>query len=863
MLMGKITNTSKTLLSTIIATTLILLSLPACRSLYLTFTEPLEIMGFETVIATDTVWESKKGPYSITGNVFILPEATLTIAPGTRIELLPGVLIKSQGCIVAKGTQDQPIHITGAGESPWERIECFGGRFEKSGRVPANIFHHCVIEGGGGITIRAGAADIRNCEFRNNLAEPLRIEFSAAEITDNEMHHNSSEREAASGNGAGIMVYTDKQVRIANNYVHHNISAGGRDGGGGIYAYAYDTGEVSVFSNRVAYNSSDRHGGGIVAYSCHVRDNRVSSNTASDSGGGIFAIRSELTGNTVRDNAARRGGGIYTEEGVLRGNLIAANTAHPGMGGGLFYYGNEAIIENTLVGNGAPDGDAGDTIVVSGSPAIRSNNIIAETGYALRVQTHRLAVDLMAAGNYWGTDNPDIIGELIYDWLDDSQIGLVDSRAYKDRWIQAAPRSPTAWSMRESAANVPQDHLQGRINQDRVLGGLKNNAYTIDQNILIPESVAVTIKPGTRLSMETDVTVRIRGKLFAEGAPEDRVVFTGDAKRPWGRLLFENRSSQLAAETGTGEPIPNGSGRLSYCVIENGRGIAMDGTGPLIEHCIVRGHQASGIRIRDAGVTISRSRIENNHSRSSGGGIYSTGSCLVYIEENQITNNYAAEDGGGVFAYGQRSNTAANLIGNDIHGNRCRGDGGGVWASRTSLADNRIIENRAGGKGGGLFSTFALVENNRIAKNQAGSGGGVFAETNSSLTGNIIMANACDSHAGGGVYLNFWGMSIKNEVFAENTIMRNTAEGASAVGGIYLNGAMIFTQNNIFNNKGLQLYNANASSEDPLNAEECYWGTNKETEIKSGIYDGSDDPSLAPVSFKPFAGEPIEIRAAK
>ena len=863
MLTKKIINTPKSLVLAIIALATILLSLPACRSLYFTFTEPLEIMGFETVIATDTLWESKKGPYPITGNVFILPEATLTIAPGTRIELLPGVLIKSQGCVVAKGTQDQPIHITGVSEGPWERIECFGGRLEKSGYVPTNIFHHCVIEGGGGITIRAGAADVRNCIFRRNMAEPLRIEFSMAEIIDNEMHHNSTEREAASGNGAGIMVYTDKKVRIENNYVHHNVSAGGRDGGGGIYAYAYDTGVVSVVNNRIEYNSSDRHGGGIVAYSCEVRNNIITFNRTSDSGGGIFAIRSELVGNIVKGNQARRGGGIYTENGLLRHNLIVVNTAHPGMGGGLFYYGDETIIENTMVGNGAPDRDIGDTVVISGSPEIRSNNIIAETGYALRVQTHSLAVDLVAAGNYWGTDDEKIIDEVIYDWLDDSQIGLVNSSGFAKQWIKSAPDTPVAWSMREMTVYTPKGHLRGQINEDRVLGVADSDIYIVGRNVLIPENVIVQILPGTRLLVDEGVTIRVRGILLAGGDPENPVILTGDPSRPWGQLLFESRSSEPDAASELSGWVSNRSGRMKCCVIENGLGISMDGTGPALDSCTIRGHAASGIRMRDASVTISRCLITGNHSQSSGGGIYSTGSCLVYIEANEIANNYAAEDGGGIFAYGQRSNTAANLIGNDVHSNECRGDGGGVWASRTSLVANRILENQAGGKGGGLFSTFALVEQNRIARNLSVSGGGVFAETNSSLTGNIITENECSGAAGGGVVLNFWGMSIKNEVFAENSVTQNTAAGDSPVGGVYLNGAMIFSRNNIFKNTGIQLFNANSASDPPLKAESCYWGTTSEAEINNAVYDGTDDPSLAKVAFKPFASHPFEIEAVE
>jgi hypothetical protein len=245
-----------------------------------------------------------------------------------------------------------------------------------------------------------------------------------------------------------------------------------------------------------------------------------------------------------------------------------------------------------------------------------------------------------------------------------------------------------------------------------------------------------------------------------------------------------------------------------------------------------------------------------NESPSNGGGIYAYGSKLIYVEDNEILNNQAGEDGGGVFGYGYRSNTAVNLSGNRIEGNRAGGDGGGVWLSRSALVKNRILANEAEGKGGGMFVTFALIENNEVARNRASEGGGVFAETNSSLVGNRFVDNRCQGDYGGGVYMNFWGMSIKNEVFRGNLVTANKAGTPAENGGVYLNGSMIFEYNQIYGNEGIQLYNGNPADRPPLTAPHCYWGTTQAAQIEAAIRDATDDPDLARVLFKPFATTP-------
>jgi len=828
----------------------------------LKYTEEIKIMGFGVVITSDTVWKKSQSPYFVQQNTLIVENATLTIEPGVKVYISPGVMIMCHGKFVADGKKDSPIYFRGVSETPWNRIECFGGRYEKSGNIPVNVFHYCIVEGGGGITFRSSAGDVVGCTFHNNHSSPLRFEFSSGQIIQNEIYENVTQRESTSGNGAGVMVYTDKKALIADNVVHDNFSSGGRDGGGGIYAFAYDNGDVSIIRNTVYGNLSDRNGGGIFAYSCRVEDNQVRYNSTSDSGGGIYAVQSTLINNRVRQNQATRGGGIYADNCRLEYNLILENTARSEMGGGLFYFGANMVVNNTFIKNGARD-LKGDTIVVSGNPEITGNNIISEHGYALRTQNHNLSTDLNASGNYWGTVVEETVNELVYDWLDDSEVGLVDCKHFSENWIVHAPDAPYSWSPPQPPAEKLPNQLYSKIDRNRILGRYGRLSFDVVENVLIPEGITLQLLPGTRLNVYPGVNIRVRGKLMIQGDKENPVYLTGDMAAPWGSLLFENQSALMQP---VDEEMPSGSTEtsdenslLSYCVVENGLGIIMEGTGAKIEDSIIRQNYGSGVKIHNAGVTVTRCRITDNISPTNGGGIYSYGSKLVHIDSNQVLNNYAEENGGGIFANGEHADTTADLFGNRIEGNHAQLDGGGVWASRSSLVNNQIFSNEAIGKGGGLFSTFALIEDNHIATNEASQGGGIFTETNSSFTRNKIEKNMVSESLGGGVFINFCGVSDQNEMFSRNSVIENHASGNVAVGGIYINGALNFEENNLFKNNGFQLFNANSVEMEPFKAQNCYWGTKSKDEIEKLIFDTHDNPDLSSVDFEPFAQEMINI----
>ncbi|MBF0101446.1 MAG: right-handed parallel beta-helix repeat-containing protein [Desulfobacterales bacterium] len=830
---------------------MIFLTLTSCKLISLAV-HPIEIPGYPNVISQNTTWKKFFSPYKIKENLFILPDVTLTIEPGVEVILGPYVKIKCQGQIIAQGTSEKPIWIHPAQGQYWDTIDCFAGKPEENGKLMNNVFKHCIIEGGRSLSIISSAAIIESCVFKNNVSSPIRIEYAEAQIKSNEIFKNSTEIEATSGNSAGITVYSDKQVIIENNHIHDNISVGGKDGGGGIYAFAYNNGKVTIQNNHIHHNKSDRHGGGIVAYECRVNNNHIHDNFALDSGGGVYSIRSQIENNTIEANHAKRGGGGYSELGVVSHNLFVKNSSESDQGDGLYMYGSGNVEYNTFVDNTSKKPTAGATIMVSGNPVLNHNNVISKTKYALKIQTHTLSPDLNASNNYWGTtDNLSMI-QLVYDWLDNSELGLVTLEPYLSAWEERAPSVPDKEKLRSTILTMqkPDDSFMGIISKSLTLGDEHGRLYTIEGNVFIPENVRVTLLPGTRLYLNPNVTLRIRGALLALGTEKNPIYFTGDHKNPWGQICFETifQPEKQSANTASIQSA------FQHCVVEFGHGILMEGKGPDIYHCIIRNNHNSGLTIRNISVNVAYNKIYENQSPSNGGGIYAYSNELISITNNQIWSNQAKENGGGVFAYGYRSNTAINLSDNLIQTNQANGDGGGVWASRSSLKNNTIYTNQAQGKGGGLFITFGLAEKNKIECNRSNTGGGIFAETNSSFEHNIITKNQAD-HTGG-VYLNFWGMSIKNEMFRHNIVTVNRSlnrDDPVKIGGIYVSGSLVFEYNGIYDNSDVQIYNANPVNIEPLLAQNCYWAAYDEASINNLIWDGNDDPKLSKIEYKPFA----------
>ncbi|MBI4831557.1 MAG: right-handed parallel beta-helix repeat-containing protein [Candidatus Lindowbacteria bacterium] len=998
-------------------------------------------------ISGNTVWRAKQSPYVVKSNIRLVEGATLRIEPGVRVELAPEKTIEVRGKLTAIGTPEKPILFTAQTSKPWGNIHFTDfsddAVFSEDGAfVSGTIMQRCIVENGQGIFVRFGAPFITECEIRNNISSGIRIEFGAPRIIRNHIHDNSTKEDFASGNGGGIIAYTDRNVIIANNTITNNTSEGGRHGGGGLYAYAYEGGRIVVRNNVIYGNVSDRFGGGIYAYEAQLIHNVVIGNVATERGGGIYAVDSPVRENIVQSNTAKQGGGIYAENSELVLNNVAQNVALRPEGGGIYYFGSGEINHNSFTSNSASGEDACGGLYVSGNPHIHKNNILNNRGYAFRVANVAEAPYVMAMDNYWGATERAIL-HLTFDWLDNDEVGLASCMPYLDRPAPDAPAPPPLnliATAKAGGVELTWDELQGfsfeahkvyvgtesgypyrqpvrtgperkftvtdlapgqeysfavsgcyRSNGEQVdtplseevrlrfsgsdesVASLRNlspadgttdvskdavlavslletadavaisrwqistsaddfttlvadvltsgdglskfslargalldkqtyfwrvayrtaagswsqwseptsfttladspsllsgpitsslklekrfSPYRIIDNVLVMPGSTLEIEPGVELRLAAGKNLMVRGELVARGTSSNMITFTGDSGKKWGKIIFADLSDDAVLnEAGD---YQDGS-IIERCVVEKGKGILINSASPLIKNCMIAHHEGSGIAVRQGGPVIVGNDIYDNSAPTNGGGIYAYTNDIIHIVSNKIHDNKAGGDGGGVFAYGYMNTSTIRVEGNDIVSNKADGDGGGVYLSRSSAVENNVESNRADGDGGGIYATFGLVEKNRLHDNQASKGGGIYTERNSAITRNYVSSNKALSRFGGGVYINFWGMSIENEVFTQNTVNKNSGLSEKDNGGVFVVGYLIFERNNIYGNSGSQLYNGNEAQTAPFVASECYWGADDEKTISKNIVDERVDPKLGKVTFEPFLPQPLKF----
>ena len=255
--------------------------------LYLTFF-PSPLPRYPKLMLKDTVWKTGT-THRIKANLYIAHGVTLTIEPGATILLDPGIKITCKGHLIAEGKKDSPIVFDCYKKNGnWDKVECLCGNTNNAS-APLHMFKYCEFKNGGGLIVQDSQAHVVANTFHDNASSSIRFERAKGRIVGNKIFNNSNKKQGgAYGYGAGIMVYTDKEVVVAENEVYRNRSLGGRDGGGGIYAFSYDHGKVTIRNNIIRDNYSDRHGGGLVAYSCMVEDNLIVNNCAEMCGGGSW-----------------------------------------------------------------------------------------------------------------------------------------------------------------------------------------------------------------------------------------------------------------------------------------------------------------------------------------------------------------------------------------------------------------------------------------------------------------------------------------------------------------------------------------------------------------------------------------------
>ncbi|MCD6110087.1 MAG: Ig-like domain-containing protein [Thermoplasmata archaeon] len=73
-------------------------------------------------ITTDTLWDSNGSPYFVTGNLTVLPGATLRILPGVTVNCSRKVTIRVLGGLIVEGEEGREVVLQANGTGMWEGI---------------------------------------------------------------------------------------------------------------------------------------------------------------------------------------------------------------------------------------------------------------------------------------------------------------------------------------------------------------------------------------------------------------------------------------------------------------------------------------------------------------------------------------------------------------------------------------------------------------------------------------------------------------------------------------------------------------------------------------------------------------------
>ena len=403
-----------------------------------------------SIINTTTSLTPSECPqYIQTTNIVVREDATLLIEPGTIIRVDGLYVITVDGQLVARGTTENPIHITSNQASPeagdWGHIlfksTSRSATFDESGNYEAgSILQHVKVEYGGGIS-----SDSKNGVIIADNAAPF--------IDHLTIQHN---KEAAIRVRGGIL-FSNQDIKVSNNLITSN-------GDGSciidIDNLAFTTVEDNIVRANTGAGICVSFGDSIINRNV-VEDNvgwgigvnnsdatLISNMVMNNSEGGISHADAfaRISNNTIVGNQGTNGAGLKvtsfglgTKEVFIHANTILSNTAS-NSGGGLYlvctthpYY----IQENVIRGNQVSDKDGQGGAVMLTIPCddarFTFNDIYdnqAALGSALYNGNSNSFSDIDARLNYWGSTNETEIEQAIYHQVDSTRLGFVDYTTY-------------------------------------------------------------------------------------------------------------------------------------------------------------------------------------------------------------------------------------------------------------------------------------------------------------------------------------------------------------------------------------------------------------------------------------------------
>ena len=140
-----------------------------------------DVTFVESGITSDTTWTAADGPYRIIQDIEVAPGATLTVEPGTEVELAEDITVTVSGSFRTNGTAARPVSITrsdGAdADRRWASLR-YNGTADSSLRLT-----HTTLEGGTtGLSVvsSAGTVEVVDSTVRDFTTAGLAVEETTA-----------------------------------------------------------------------------------------------------------------------------------------------------------------------------------------------------------------------------------------------------------------------------------------------------------------------------------------------------------------------------------------------------------------------------------------------------------------------------------------------------------------------------------------------------------------------------------------------------------------------------------------------------------------------------------------------------------
>ena len=446
---------------------------------------------------------------------------------------------------------------------------------------------------------------------------------------------------------------------------------------------------------------------------------------------------------------------------------------------------------------------------------------------------------------------------------------------------------------------------------------LLGSPYIIVNSISIEPNVFLKIEPGVVVKFTSGKTLKVYGKLIAQGNVTHKITFTSNSTTPtpgdWGTLRFNGKdflmSHVLIEYADKGIDLVNVAnvadslisycnvgveGKLSYSnnltVTDNtGDGLSLSSS-LRIENSNVSSNGGNGITITAAidmdnclvsnntedGVILSNGEyIKNSRIIGNGG----NGTCILG-PKTTIENTTICDNGGdGIWAESVMSITQCNITRNDKNGIKNNHIGGtttienstissnggdGIWiGSSMSITGCNITENAGNGTSGHLLTdgfTFSISSCNISSNSQNGVTAPRYSTSeyiNMYIDESIITYNNMSGLSGRGYVLNSTVSGNKMcGILGNYTIEYYNVITWNHGGGFNGTGSIYWSS--IFNNTP---YDAVADVwPNNITATKNWWGTDNGTLIEEHIWHHNDNESLGYVVYEPWLlGPPTPI----